>query len=699
VIVTPLAIVFSIVTVFVDTNPAHKLAEIRPVRAIGTAIDSDPPGKVPLLYSAPRVQQMLASGLGKVSYRLYTELSIQDWHWNPSGTFSHNARGEGYWTSSAVPGEPIVDSFGYRLPHRGSTRDQGDDNGYSRIDDGDPSTYWKSNPYLTSRYTHESDSLHPQWVVVDLGRVTGVDAVAIDWMNPYATQYKIEYWTGAGDAIIDQGNGRWVAFPRADAHADHAGTALTRLADSPVQVRWVRVLMSESSNTCDTHGPGDPRNCVGYAIEDIGVGTVDAAGKLADDVVRSTCGGDPQSDEHCSHHQTLMWTSSDDPWHSKTDRVTENQDQPGLDIVTTSGIRRNVPMMYPVPVYYSTPENAANEIRYLEARHYPTDYIEMGEEVDGQYALPEDYAALYVQFADAIHAVDPKIKLGGPVFEGFNTDLAAWRDAQGRTSWMWRFIQYLKNHHHLNDLAFMSFEHYPFHACDDGDQLQDDLLREADLVRSMVQIFRREGLPPSVPMFITESNFSADGGSEPQRIEGALWMADYIASALTSGISGINYYQYETEPIRFDKRCGRYGSYTLFITDQNYQIRARGANFYTAQILTQEWLQPGDAVHELYPARTDLGNNRALITAYAAKRPDGTWSLLLVNKDFRPRTIRVEGLRNAGSFATFGEDQYDWSARSDTELPSPDLGIAHPNLRKGNDYELPARSITVLRFP
>jgi hypothetical protein len=48
--------------------------------------------------------------------------------------------------------------------------------------------------------------------------------------------------------------------------------------------------------------------------------------------------------------------------------------------------------------------------------------------------IPEDYAALYLQWATAIHRVDRKLKLGGPVFEGVTEDIKVWPDAQGRNS-------------------------------------------------------------------------------------------------------------------------------------------------------------------------------------------------------------------------------------------------------------------------
>ena len=73
------------------------------------------------------------------------------------------------------------------------------------------------------------------------------------------------------------------------------------------------------------------------------------------------------------------------------------------------------------------------------------------------------------QFAAAIRKVDPRLKLGGPIFTGQKKDIEVWADAQGRTSWTDRLINYLKAHGRLADLAFFSFEHYPMiHAAISG---------------------------------------------------------------------------------------------------------------------------------------------------------------------------------------------------------------------------------------
>ncbi|MBV9270976.1 MAG: discoidin domain-containing protein, partial [Candidatus Eremiobacteraeota bacterium] len=352
--------------VSIEIDASKPIRALQPQFALGSTVDKEPAGTIPALYSPKNVRAMLDAGWGWLSYRLFTELSVQDWHWNPQGSFSEGHAG--YWISSASLKSPYVsDSFGYRLPHRGSTTDQGNNEDYSRIDDGDGQTYWKSNPYLTSRFTGESDALHPQWVVVDLEKPRPVDAIYIHWGSPLATRYVVEYWTGS-DPFGDAAHGEWRSFPGGNVRF-HTRDSVQSLAQRPLNVRWVRVLMSASSNTCAPHRSPDPRNCAGYAIRELSLGLRSRNGNttLVDYVHHAPCAGLNPGLQPCGERQTAMYVSSTDPWHTALTRV-RNQEQPGLDMIVRSGLTRGLPATYPVPMIYSTPENAVAEIRYLKAR-------------------------------------------------------------------------------------------------------------------------------------------------------------------------------------------------------------------------------------------------------------------------------------------------------------------------------------------
>src|SRR5690242_14670198 len=167
------------VVVVVDT--AHTITTFDPTVVFGGGVDGRPEGDARRTFTRPNVAAMKTAGLPRLSYRLRTELGIEAWHWNPRGTWSDPAHAQGYWTSNARPGAAITESYGYKLPRRGTTHDQANDEGYSRLTDGDTATFWKSNPYLDARYTGEPDSLHPQRAILDLGREFPVNAVRLQW--------------------------------------------------------------------------------------------------------------------------------------------------------------------------------------------------------------------------------------------------------------------------------------------------------------------------------------------------------------------------------------------------------------------------------------------------------------------------------------------------------------------------------------
>src|SRR6266403_2877649 len=154
----------------VDATPSHATNTVKPTEALGAGIDRLPYGAADKLFVDDTIKQILSAGWQTVTYRQNTELHVEAWHWNPQGTWSDPA-GKGYFTGSANPTETIRYSYGYRLPRRGFTRNDGTENaGFSRLTDGDLESFWKSNPYLTQRFTGENDALHPQWVIMDLAQ-------------------------------------------------------------------------------------------------------------------------------------------------------------------------------------------------------------------------------------------------------------------------------------------------------------------------------------------------------------------------------------------------------------------------------------------------------------------------------------------------------------------------------------------------
>ena len=173
----------------ISVASTHPVNRIVPSHALGAGVDGHGKGVNDLQLTAPNVAAMLSAGLTSLTYRLRTELAGEVWHWNPTGTWSDPQKHEGYWISGSTKGKPLNLSYGYRLPRRGNTIDQANDDGFSKIDDGDPRTFWKSNPYLSRRFTGEPDSLHPQWIVLEFGRRVPINAVKLNWDTPFAKRY------------------------------------------------------------------------------------------------------------------------------------------------------------------------------------------------------------------------------------------------------------------------------------------------------------------------------------------------------------------------------------------------------------------------------------------------------------------------------------------------------------------------------
>lgn len=670
------------------------LSEFRPDETFGAALDGKEKGELDQIYTLENIRKMRSAGLRKITYRLRTELGIEAWHWSEQGTWSDAQHQQGYWVSSSSPKQYIRVSRGYRLPRRGNTIDQADDDGYSRLTDGDASSFWKSNPYLDKRYTGDEREARPQWVVIDFGKLQDIDAAKILWGAPYAKRFEFQYWVSDVSDFQLTEDGEWRNFTNGSISGADGASVLVRLADAAVQTRYVRILLYDSSGTAPA-GATDPRDRLGFAIAELYVGRVDDHGTFDDAIAHGPS----------NQTQTVVYTSSTDPWHRAID-LDPKTEQPGFDLVFGSGLTNNLPVLMPVGLLYDTPENAAAEIRFLKARGYPVRQIEMGEEPDGQFVSPEHEAALYLEFATAIHEVDPTLALGGPSFQsgivytGFDVD-------PDRT-WVTRFLGYLRDHGRLDDYRFLSFEWYPF---DDLCQPPaSQLLEQPERLAQALQQFRQSGVPDAIPWIISEYGFSSFAGRSLVEVPSALLSADIVGQFLTLGGKTAYLFGYEpSRPSNDRDACADYGQLMLFEGDRKLKARWPMPTYFAARLMTQDWAQPGNRWHQLYTASSDMkdGLGRQIVTAYAVKRPDRKWAIMLVNKDpDRAYSVRVSFVAGQSSDQTFrsridvfqySSEQYAWKAAGEDGRPIRTEPPFHFALGGNSLIDLPPFSLTVVR--
>ena len=193
-------------------------------------------------------------------------------------------------------------------------------------------------------------------------------------------------------------SGKWVKFPQGDVGSERAAQTCNGSRTN----RW-HAICAHLDDRVFKHvrhaWNGDPRNCVGYAISEIPRRQFQFAGQFVD-LVKHTPG----------QAQTATQVSSTDPWHTAADMIPRGYRRDSIcfsQVVTRTIYRRWCRCQWCIRI----PETRGGT-GISEKRGYPISYVEMGEEPDGQFMLPEDYAALYLQFATAMHKVDPKLETG-----------------------------------------------------------------------------------------------------------------------------------------------------------------------------------------------------------------------------------------------------------------------------------------------
>jgi hypothetical protein len=248
-----------------------------------------------------------------------------------------------------------------------------------------------------------------------------------------------------------------------------------------------------------------------------------------------------------------------------------------------------------------------------------------------------------------------------------------------------RFLDYLKARGRLSDFSFFSFEWYPFDDVCGPPAAR--LLNASDMLAGAIKRLRDEGLPPDVPMVISEYGWSAYSAEAEVDIEGALLNTEIEAWFLQLGGDRAFLYGWEPNELLDERSCS-WGNNMLF------QLRGHGsavpmATYHAARLMLERWLM-ASGVHQLLPASSDIPN----VASYAVRRPDGTIAVLVLNKDSQ-NGYRVRVPLTGATLHQFSRRQYQWIANGIGGHPGTDRPPESRLLSDGAGFDIPPISITV----
>jgi hypothetical protein len=155
-----------------------------------------------------------------------------------------------------------------------------------------------------------------------------------------------------------------------------------------------------------------------------------------------------------------------------------------------------------------------------------------------------------------------------------------------------------------------------------------------------------------------------------------------------------------------------WASWSNFVSDENYNIKGYTSPYYAAHMINLEWVQHRSGAHRMFASSSDIKDDagNVLVTTYAVLRPDGNWSVMLVNRDENnahavrvvfadSRNNRETSFSGPVTFVTFGIEQYVWVNDGPNSHPDPD----HPPVATTvpatpeTVFTLPKASVSVLR--
>lgn len=324
-------------------------------------------------------------------------------------------------------------------------------------------------------------------------------------------------------------------------------------------------------------------------------------------------------------------------------------------------------------------QNAVNLLKYAnQTRKYNITYWSIGNEpslfatgvADIKGYDTDRYNQEWRQFAEALRAVDPGIKLVGPDIHQYVADPAARpKDPNGK-DWLEEF---LKANGDLVDVV--AVHRYPFPKnMQDLIPPKDELLASSEewdqIIPAMRQVIS-ETTGQDKPIGIMELNSSwattSGGQASPETFTNALWFGDVLGRLIKQRVDMVAQF------LLASKVGGGGGTLGLFDGDAPRPI------YYVYPMYRRFG-------RELLDSSTD----QELVSIYAAKRDDGALTLMVINRSDQEQLLplQLHGFTPNGVAEVY---RFDESHNAEQ--------IAAQSIANGSQITLPPYSMTLYVIP
>ena len=642
---------------------------LQPAHLAGTCL--------PIWNNASSYNQ-IQKGLAQSNYRLFrfpNGTLSNGYHWNGTGSYT----GDSVWTCDSLA---FSAGFMSKTLWRGTSVTNWGFESYSNVADGDTNTFWRSDDLIAG-----SDP----YCYLELSSAKTIDSIVVYWGDRYAADFDVDVFTLVNCPYPGPFGYKEDLWENRLAVTGNDQRFFAAAIPDPISTGYVRVRIKKfkESEMCVevgevylfSGGVQVSRNTPAYGTGGTGNQTrVIAMPTFIGSTLRS------------GYNTTKSWHF--ESFMAYIESISENA----------------VPL---ITVNYGTgtPEEAAAWVHYANiVRKYNVKFWQVGNEPDGAW---EDggpltaamYAEKFLLFSRAMKAVDPTIKVLGPLFSNawFADENSGLYDGK---PWMRAFIDIIGAAEKTDGRKYcdgIDFHSYPY---------WDTKITEKGMLASIDELYcRLDSLgkwigsslagPESVHVAMTEFNSSTILSSLLQKSLNGLYVANMFAGfAEKFGGRAMSVFwdSYEDGGEGTD---GTFGSLSLFNATpsgmRSSLTKPPSAAYWALYAAQNLWIDPQKENTVVRPV-LDSGS----IRAYGIKTADD-FRVLLFN--FSPDSAVVSCSVSGREFGsvdviTWGENQFAWQGTDSKAYAFPNCGPVSRTVpaADGRDLHLPGLTLCVLRY-